>query len=165
MKQILFATVICSLILLGACKDAANEDDKTGSDTTTTSTNDVTKATLSLGPDQEVPVNNSKASGTAEVSYNKDNQMLTYTVNWNGLTGNPTMAHIHGTAPRGANAGVVHDLSNSLAKSTSGSFTDSVMVDGNKIKEDSLLAGFYYFNIHTAANPGGEIRGQIELKK
>ena len=44
---------------------------------------------------------------------------------------------------------------------TSGSFTDSVKVDGSAIKEDSLLSGLYYINIHTPKNPGGEIRGQI----
>lgn len=37
------------------------------------------------------------------------------------------------------------------------------MVDGSAIKEDSLMAGMYYFNIHTAKYPGGEIRGQIEF--
>jgi hypothetical protein len=117
-----------------------------------------------MGATQEVPVNKSSATGTADVTYNKDTKMLTYTLNWSGLTGKPTMAHIHGTAPRGANTGVKHDLSNVLKKETSGSFTDSVKIDVSDIKEDSLLSGFYYFNIHTPANPGGEIRGQIEFK-
>ena len=89
--------------------------------------------------------------------------MLTYTVNYSGLTSEPTMAHIHGPAPRGTNAGVVHDLSGKLQKSASGSFTDSVNIESTSINEDSLLAGHYYFNIHTPKNPGGEIRGQIEF--
>jgi hypothetical protein len=38
------------------------------------------------------------------------------------------------------------------------------VVDGVRIKEDSLLMGFYYVNIHSATFPGGEIRGQIEFK-
>ena len=46
---------------------------------------------------------------------------------------------------------------------TAGNFNRSVAVDGQAIKEDSLLLGYYYFNIHTSNNPGGEIRGQIEL--
>jgi hypothetical protein len=121
----------------------------------------MTKTGLPMGPDQEVPPNKSHASGTADVTYNKDTKMLVYTLNWKGLTGIPTMAHIHGTAPRGTNAGVMHDLSNVLKKAISGSFTDSVKIDASGIKEDSLLSGFYYFNIHTPKNPGGEIRGQI----
>lgn len=123
------------------------------------------QTTIPLSASQEVPVNDSKASGTADVSYNKTSHMLTYTVNWQGLTGVPTMSHIHGPAPKGVNAGVKKDLTPVLKKSTEGSFTDSLMIDGSKINEDSLMAGLYYFNIHTPAHPGGEIRGQIELNK
>ena len=126
--------------------------------------NNVMTTELQMKADQEVPANNSSGSGTADVTYNKDSKMLTYTLNWSGLTGKATMAHIHGTAPRGTNAGVKHDLTNVLKKETSGSFTDSVKIDASDIKEDSLLSGFYYFNIHTPANGGGEIRGQIEFK-
>jgi hypothetical protein len=36
--------------------------------------------------------------------------MLSYTVNYSGLTGDATMAHIHGTAAKGANSGVKRDL-------------------------------------------------------
>jgi hypothetical protein len=73
------------------------------------------------------------------------------------------MAHIHGTAAKGANAGVKVDLTPKLEKETSGGFTDSVKIDDNGISEDSLMQGFYYFNVHTPKNPGGEIRAQIEF--
>ena len=46
----------------------------------------------------------------------------------------------------------------------SGTFTNSFMVDGVAVKEDSLLNGYYYMNFHTTTYPGGEIRGQIEFK-
>ncbi len=118
---------------------------------------------LSLSPIQEVPQNSSPATGTADVSYDKNTKMLTYTITWSNLTGPPTVAHIHGTAPRGTNAGVQHDFSSLIPKTTSGTFTNSVLVDGVKIKEEDLLNGLYYFNIHTAAHPGGELRGQIEF--
>ena len=172
MKKILQTAMIGLLVFLVACGESKTTDESTTTDTTavmddnstTASSNVMNEAGLPMRPDQEVPANNSSASGTADVTYNKDTKMLTYTLNWSGLTDKPTMAHIHGTAPRGANAGVKHDLTNVLKKETSGSFTDSVKVDGSAIKEDSLLSGFYYFNVHTPAHPGGEIRAQIEFK-
>jgi len=170
MKKILFPLTICSAVLLFACNDATDKG-ASNADTTTTVTesmtepvsNIVTKTGLPLGSNQEVPANSSTGSGTADVSYNKDSKVLTYTVNYSGLSGDASMAHIHGTAAKGANAGVAHDLTSKLQKATSGSFTDSLTVDGMAIKEDSLMSGHYYFNIHTPKNPGGEIRGQIEF--
>ena len=171
MKKILQTTMIGFLVILVACNDSSTTDDSTKTDSPAVMSDNppaassvMTKTGLPMGPDQEVPSNKSSGSGTADVTYNKDTKMLTYTLSWSGLTGKATMAHIHGTAPRGTNAGVKHDLTNVLKKETSGSFTDSVKTDASDIKEDSLLGGFYYFNIHTPANPGGEIRGQIELK-
>ena len=160
------------LAILFACNDAnnsegTNDDDTAAAQSATTDTAassaPMSKTALPLTPDQEVPTNNSTAKGTADVNYNPQTKMLSFTVNYEGLTGKPTMAHIHGTAPRGSNAGVVHDLTGKLQKEVKGSFSDSVRVEGN-IKEDSLLSGFYYFNIHTPKHPAGEIRGQIELR-
>lgn len=174
MKKILHTALTGFLVIAVACNDSGSKTDETTTTDTSAVTNESSmtpaadatmKATLQMKSDQEVPVNNSQATGSADVTYNKDTKTLTYTLNWSGLTGKATMAHIHGTAPKGSNAGVKHDLTNVLQKETSGSFTDSVKVDGNDIKEDSLLSGFYYFNIHTPANPGGEIRAQIEFNK
>lgn len=123
----------------------------------------VSRTGLLLSPGQEVPAKTAPSTGTADVSYNKDTKMLTYTLNWKDLTGVPTGAHIHGTARRGVNAGVKHDFTSLIPKTVSGTFSNSVMVDGVAIREDSLLRGAYYFNIHTELNPGGEIRGQIEF--
>ena len=113
---------------------------------------------------QEVPQRETAAKGTLDVRYDKNTKMLKYTVRWTELTGIPIGSHIHGTAPKGANAGIKHDFTALLPKATSGTFTNSVMVDGVAIKEDSLIKGFYYVNIHTPKFPGGEIRGQIEFK-
>jgi len=174
MKKILQPVMNGVFIILAGCNGGSGTTtttDTTKTDSpavTSTNTmaagNNVMTTELQMKADQEVPANNSSGSGTADVTYNKDSKMLTYTLNWSGLTGKATMAHIHGTAPRGTNAGVKHDLTNVLKKETSGSFTDSVKIDASDIKEDSLLSGFYYFNIHTPAHPGGEIRAQIEFK-
>jgi len=172
MKPLFFSAMVSSLVLMSACNnsesngnnnDSSNVSMSDSSSSNNSSNNVVSKTGIPLSSKQEVPNNNSPATGTADVSYNKDNKMLTFTINWTGLTNKPTMAHIHGTAAKGVNAGVKHDLSKSLPKTAAGNFSDSVKVDGVAIKEDSLLAGFYYFNIHTPKNPGGEIRGQIEF--
>lgn len=125
--------------------------------------NVVSQKGLLLSAVQETAPNNSKAWGTADVSYDKVSHVLSYTIKWNDLTGDPTGAHIHGTAPRGTNAPVKHDFANLITKTPSGTFTNSVVVDGTSINETDLLNGLYYFNFHTLANPGGEIRGQIEF--
>ncbi|HUQ66920.1 MAG TPA: CHRD domain-containing protein [Flavitalea sp.] len=173
MKKILYSALAGIVSFCISCNDSANqnENNNSGTDTSMSMATDTTPAhtasapmtkTLQLSSSQEVPANNSKATGTADVSYNKETKMLTYTVNYSGLSGDATMAHIHGTAPKGSNAGVKKDLTSVLKKSASGSFVDSVQI-GDQIKEDSLLSGMYYFNIHTKKNPGGEIRGQIEF--
>lgn len=112
---------------------------------------------------QEVPQRETRAKGTLDIWYDKNTKMLKYTVKWSDLTGIPIGSHIHGIAPKGVNAPIKHDFTALLPKALSGSFSNSVLVDGVAIKEDSLLKGFYYINIHTPKFPGGEIRGQLEF--
>lgn len=121
-----------------------------------------TKNGLTLSGDQEVPAKTTGATGTMNVSYDKNTKMLAISASWQNLSGDPAAAHIHGPAAKGKNAGVVVDFHDNVTSAT-GNFSRSVSVDGISIKEDSLLAGYYYFNIHTAQNPAGEIRGQIEF--
>jgi hypothetical protein len=109
---------------------------------------------------QEVPFNSSQGTGTADVSYNKTTRRLTYTITFSGLTGNPTAGHIHASAPRGTNASVIIPFSG-LPASTSGTINGSAVITA--AQETDLLNGLFYFNLHTAAFPGGEIRGQIEF--
>lgn len=162
-----FPLMIVLLVAFVSCNDATNQgendmDTAMVTDNSTAMSNVVTKS-ITLSSDQEVPANSSPATGTADISYNKDSKTLTYTITYSGLTDKASMAHIHGTAAKGANSGVKHDLTGVLQKETSGTFTDSVKIDASGIAEDSLMSGFYYFNIHTPKNPGGEIRGQIEF--
>ncbi len=152
LKNIFLFLAVCSLTLFACKKDCEDDDDC-----------EKTKNEIHLTGAQEVPPKETNAYGTANVSYNKCNKILKYTISWTNLTGEPVGSHIHGTAPKGVNAPVKHDFTSLIPKTTSGTFTNSVMVDGIAIKEDSLLAGFYYFNIHTPKFPGGEIRGQIEF--
>jgi hypothetical protein len=99
--------------------------------------------------------NDSKGTGTAEVTYDTTSKTLAWTVTFDGLTGPATAAHFHGPAAAGANAGVALLIGNnptSPAKGTA-TLTDAQAAD--------LQGGRWYINIHTAANRGGEIRGQV----
>ena len=113
---------------------------------------------------QEVPQRETLAKGWIDARYEKESKMLKFTVKWQDLTGIPVGSHIHGVAPKGVNAGIKYDFTPLLPKAVGGTFTNSVVVDGVSIKEDSLLKGYYYINIHTPKFPGGEIRGQLEFK-
>jgi hypothetical protein len=107
----------------------------------------------------EVPPKTSAGSGDALATLNTTTKELTYTVTFENLTGPATMAHFHGPAAVGANAGVVVPLGNNPTSPIHGSktLTDAQITD--------LEAGKWYVNVHTAANPGGEIRGQVTQKK
>lgn len=122
----------------------------------------VSKKGLALSGDQEVPAKSGPGSGSGDVLYNKNTKRLSYSITYSNLSGNPTMGHIHGSAPRGVNAPVLFPFSFfSLPAPTSGPVNGSVVLTA--AQEADLLNGLYYFNLHTAANPGGEIRGQIEF--
>ena len=103
----------------------------------------------------EVPPNNSSASGTAEATFDTVTRRLAWTVNYTGLTGPATGAHFHGPAESGRNAGIVLPFQGAIASPITGSATL------NEAQAADLLAGRWYANIHTAIHPGGELRGQM----
>ncbi|MBN9318485.1 MAG: CHRD domain-containing protein [Caulobacterales bacterium 68-7] len=100
----------------------------------------------------------SSGKGTGTFTFDTTTKALTYSVTYDGLTGPATMAHIHGPADPGANAGVQVPFANAAASPITGTatLTDAQVAD--------LEAGKYYVNVHTAANRGGEIRGQLTKK-
>lgn len=111
------------------------------------------KATLTAAA--QVPPNDSKGTGTLTASYDPATKKLTYAVNYKDLTGPATAAHFHGPADAKANAGIVVPVNGPVASPINGeaTLTDAQAAD--------LAAGKWYFNVHTAANKGGEIRGQV----
>ena len=113
------------------------------------------KMKATLDGKAEVPPNTSAATGTADIDYDPASKKLSWKVIYSGLTGAATAAHFHGPAEAGKNAGVAVPIANPSTSPVEGSatLTDAQAAD--------LVAGKYYVNIHTAANPGGEIRGQV----
>ena len=111
----------------------------------------------SLTPTQEVPPTASSGTGTGTFTLDTTTKMLTWSVTYTGLTGPAGAAHIHGPAAPGANAGVEVNLSPSGAPANP--ITGSMALTDAQIAD--LEGGKDYVNIHTGANKGGEIRGQI----
>jgi hypothetical protein len=110
--------------------------------------------TAALSGPQEVPPNTSKGSGLVDATLDDATKTFTYTATYFGLSGPATGAHFHGPATAVANAPPVITAA-SLKSPIKGSakLTDAQIAD--------LTAGKWYFNVHTAAHPGGEIRGQL----
>ena len=102
----------------------------------------------------EVPANDSAATGAADASYDTDTKALSITVTFSDLSGPAIGAHIHGPAEQGANAGIMLPFGSVESPiQLSATLTDAQTAD--------LLAGKLYVNIHTELNPGGEIRGNL----
>jgi hypothetical protein len=82
---------------------------------------------------------------------------LTYNITFSGLTTNATAGHIHGLATPTNSAGVLVGFS--VPPATAGAFSGTAVLTPDQVA--ALINGMLYANIHTTANPGGEIRGQI----
>jgi hypothetical protein len=112
-------------------------------------------ATLSSAA--EVPPNTSAGTGSLEATLDKSSNVLRWKVTYSGLSGPATMAHLHGPAMPGANAGVAVPFASAESPIQGEATLNSLQIA-------DLIAGKWYVNVHTAANPGGEIRGQVMAK-
>jgi hypothetical protein len=108
----------------------------------------------SLNGKSEVPANATAGTGSVTATYDTDSKKLTWKGSYSGLTGPATAAHFHGPAAAGKNAGVMVPISPSGP-----SFEGSATLNDAQAK--ALMDGDMYVNVHTAANKGGEIRGQL----
>ncbi len=104
----------------------------------------------------EVPPKQTAGSGEALATLDTTSKVLTYTVTFENLSGPATAAHFHGPAAAGANAGVAVPIG---GKAPTSPVHGTATLTDAQIKD--LQAGMWYVNVHTAANPGGEVRGQV----
>ena len=98
----------------------------------------------------------SSGTGSAAMTYDDGTGLFSWNINWSGLTGSAVAAHFHGPALSNQNAGVTVGIGVG-----SNPAIGSASITG--LQAADLLAGLWYINIHTAANPGGEIRGQVSV--
>jgi hypothetical protein len=109
---------------------------------------------VTLSGDQEVPAVKTAAAGHGTISVGAD-KSVSGSVTTTGVAG--TMAHIHEGAP-GKNGGVAVPL----AKSGDNGWAVPPGAKLSDAQYEAYKAGNLYVNVHSSANPGGEIRGQIK---
>lgn len=96
------------------------------------------------------------ATGTFTGTIDRTSRVLSYTVAYSGLT--PSAGHLHRTTLANGNGPVAVPFANLTSPiiGTTSTFTQA--------RVDSIVAGQWYVNLHTAANPAGEIRGDIRVR-
>lgn len=140
MRHLWIASIVLAGVAVGACS--------------TTAAPKMPSYTATLAPGAGIT---SSGKGAGTFTYDPATHMLTYNVTHEGLTGPAMAAHIHGPADPGANAPPVVPFASATSPiSGTATLTDAQAAD--------LAAGKWYVNVHTAANRGGEIRGQIVAK-
>ena len=102
----------------------------------------------------EVPANTTAGAGSVEADFNTATNAFSYTATYLSLTGPAVAAHFHGPAVAGANAPPII-----MIKELASPIKGTTALSLNQAKD--LLAGKWYFNVHTAAHPSGEVRGQL----
>jgi hypothetical protein len=117
-------------------------------------------ATITLKADlkasAEVPAKDSAGTGQLTATLDTETNEFKYHIEFNGLSGPVVAAHFHGPAAVGANAKPQLPIKGSpIASPIEGDAT----LTPEEVKD--LVDGKWYFNLHTSANPDGEIRGQI----
>lgn len=117
-------------------------------------------ATVNLKADlkgaSEVPAKDVAGKGTVTATLDTDTNEFKYHVEFSGLTGPAVAAHFHGPAAEGVNAKPQVPVKVTPLESP---FDGKATISPEQAKD--LLDGKWYFNVHTSANPGGEIRGQV----
>lgn len=109
---------------------------------------------VTLSGAEEVPPVTTSASGSGTVVIN-DDRSVSVSVTTTGIVG--TGAHIHEGAP-GTNGPVIVPF----AKAGDNGWTAAPGAKLTDSQFESFKAGNLYVNVHSAANKGGEIRGQLK---
>lgn len=122
---------------------------------------DYTCSVANLDGSQEVPSVSTDGTGSATMTFNSTSNELVWSISFSGLSGPATMAHFHGPALGGSNAGVLVNIGEISGLNSPMNGSTVLTAD----QATALLDGMMYINIHTAANEGGEIRGQVSCEQ
>jgi len=146
---------LAGTLLLSACDKDDDDDGKMNSKAKYTISGAASGA-------QEVPAVTTTATGNLTGSYDTVSKKLIYSISWTGLSGDASVAHFHGPALPGESASPLQDLT-IVTNGMAGMATDTITASADL--HTALLTGKVYYNIHTAANPNGEIRGQVNVSQ
>ena len=135
-------------------KATDNSGALTTSSTVNVKVNPTFKATMNAANERPTP-NASTATGTSTLIFDIDTKIFTVSTTYTGLTGTAIASHIHKGDATVAGP-VLFPFTN---VTVSPIVYTSAPLDA--LQEADLRAGLYYTNVHTALNPGGEIRGQL----
>src|SRR5262245_44199588 len=105
----------------------------------------------------EVPPIATAGTGSCTVTLDDVTGAVSVSGSFSNLTSNATLAHIHGLAAVGVNAGIIVTLTETGG--TSGNVSGGGTLTPAQIT--GMLNGLTYVNIHTSINGGGELRGQV----
>jgi flagellar capping protein FliD len=163
MKFRIALTSLLALSVLGAVACDDDDEDPNGPPDIETFTADLTGAA-----ERPTPVTTT-ATGTATFTATTTGSTttITYSVTVTGLSGPATLAHIHGPADENNAAGPIVALTITGSGTSGNIITGSFTTTGHTTIDMAqllthMMNGQTYINIHTAANPDGEIRGQID---
>jgi hypothetical protein len=163
MKKIQLFALFIALTVASACKSEETNPEQAVSGAMLPAA-DLRLVNATLSGANEVPAVTTAAKGTATGNYSTTSKILNLTVSYEGMT--PTAWHIHNAAS-GVNGPVVFNFINALNTAIASTFPTpfayTTPLGLAADQETNLLAGNNYVNIHSAKNPGGEIRGQLAV--
>jgi len=157
-NHLLVGSSIFAVLLLGTVVSCSKDDNNNNTPADEIYTISATMNGANEKPNATV----TSGTGTTTGTYNKTTHTLQYNVSWTGLTGTASVGHFHGPAPTTLTASPVIYF-NLVNNGAAGTATGSAVL--TTAQEADLLNGLWYSNIHTAANSGGEIRGQVAATK
>jgi hypothetical protein len=144
--------LLLSFCLMVACDDDEPVNNNNNNNRTYTLSGDASGT-------QMVPAVEGTGTGTFTGTYDPQTRVMTYTTNWNGLTGAPTAGGFYGGAS-GVNGAAIGSAWIIPTESTeTGTLSGTMTLSADQATQ--LTGGNMYYTMGTATNAGGEIRGQI----
>lgn len=134
--------------------DATTADNDAGETTGGNTTGNEMTMNVELSGEQQSPPVETDGKGRIDVTFNSETRELSWSLDYSDLSSDATAAHFHGPADPGETAPPVVPV-DEFADGAEGSATLT------EDQAEQLMAGKWYFNLHTENNPNGEIRGQV----
>lgn len=161
MKRLAIPVAILALALAGCGSD----------NSTPTTPSNLTVFTVSLLPSNENPaITNAEsvARGTAVITVHKDTNQIDFQCSVNSFPAGSALnnAHIHNGAA-GVPAGVFVGTGITAANfptivNGAATFTITQTATADQVNQILANPAGFYFNLHSAQNPGGVMRGQLK---